>query len=67
MVHGMHPALTMAMNARQENSADFCDALISQVNIHSGCEYTVTFDKKAASLPGFDILGYPSPWAGNAS
>jgi len=22
-----------------------------------GCEYTVTFDKKAASLPGFDLLG----------
>ena len=46
-----------ALRAYDENSADFCDALIGQVNIHSGCEYTVTFDKKAASLPGFDLLG----------
>jgi predicted nucleic-acid-binding protein len=45
-----------ALRAFDANSADFCDALISQVNIHSGCEYTVTFDKKAASLPGFDLL-----------
>ena len=46
-----------ALRAFDANSADFCDALIGQVNIHSGCEYTVTFDKKAASLPGFDLLG----------
>ena len=45
-----------ALRAFDEKSADFCDALIGQVNIHSGCEYTVTFDKKAASLPGFDLL-----------
>jgi predicted nucleic-acid-binding protein len=46
-----------ALRAFDANSADFCDALIGQVNIHSGCENTVTFDKKAASLPGFDLLG----------
>ncbi|MGB5306818.1 MAG: type II toxin-antitoxin system VapC family toxin [Gammaproteobacteria bacterium] len=46
-----------ALRAFDANSANFCDALISQINIHSGCEYTVTFDKKAASLPGFDLLG----------
>ena len=46
-----------ALRAFDANSADFCDALIAQVNIHRGCEYTVTFDKKAASLPGFDLLG----------
>ena len=45
-----------ALRAFDANSADFCDALIGQVNIHSGCEYTATFDKKAASLPGF-VLG----------
>ena len=45
-----------ALRAFDANSADFCDALIGQVNIHSGCEYTATFDKKAASLPGFDLL-----------
>jgi predicted nucleic-acid-binding protein len=46
-----------ALRAYDADSADFCDALIGQANIHSGCEHTVTFDKKAASLPGFDLLG----------
>ncbi|MDX2458145.1 MAG: type II toxin-antitoxin system VapC family toxin [Gammaproteobacteria bacterium] len=46
-----------ALRAFDANNADFCDALNGQINIHSGCEYTVTFDKKAASLPGFDLLG----------
>ena len=45
-----------ALRAYDASSADFCDALIGQANIHSGCEHTVTFDKKAASLPGFDLL-----------
>ena len=45
-----------ALRAYDANSADFCDALIGQANIHCGCEHTVTFDKKAASLPGFDLL-----------
>ena len=46
-----------ALRALDANNADFCDALIGQINIHSGCEYTVTLDKKAAGLPGFDLLG----------
>ena len=46
-----------ALRAFDVNSVDFCDALIGQINIHSGCEHTVTFDKKVASLPGFDLLG----------
>jgi len=45
-----------ALRAYDANSADFCDALIGQANIHRGCEHTVTFDKKAASLPEFDLL-----------
>ena len=45
-----------ALRGYDANRADFCDALIGQANIHSGCEHTVTFDKKAASLPGFDLL-----------
>jgi predicted nucleic-acid-binding protein len=46
-----------ALRAYDAKNADFCDALIGQKNIHSGCEHTVTFDKRAASLPGFDLLG----------
>ncbi len=45
-----------ALRAYDANNADFCDALIGQANIHSGCAYTATFDKKAANLPGFDLL-----------
>ena len=45
-----------ALRVYDANRADFCDALIGQANIHSGCEHTVTFDNKAASLPGFDLL-----------
>ena len=46
-----------ALRSFDANNADFCDALIGQKNTHSGCEHIVTFDKKAASLPGFDLLG----------
>lgn len=46
-----------ALRAFNANNADFCDALIGQANIHDGCEHTVTFDKKAAALSGFDFLG----------
>lgn len=46
-----------SLRAFDANDAEFCDALIGQANIHGGCEHTVTFDKKAASLPGFDLLG----------
>ena len=46
-----------ALRAFDANSADFCDALIGQANLHDGCKHTVTFDKKAASLPGFNLIG----------
>lgn len=45
-----------ALRAFNDNNADFCGALIAQVNIYSGCLHTVTFDKKAGSLPGFELL-----------
>ncbi len=45
-----------ALRAFNENNADFCDALIGQANIYNGCGHTVTFDRKAASLPEFEWL-----------
>jgi len=45
-----------ALRAFNNNNADFCDALIAQVSIFSGCIHTVTFDKKAGALPGFELL-----------
>jgi predicted nucleic-acid-binding protein len=37
-------------------SPEFNDALLAQVGITGGCDYTVTFDKRAASLPGMRLL-----------
>ncbi len=45
-----------ALHAFDANSADFSDALIGRKNIHDGCARTVSFDKKAASLPEFELL-----------
>ena len=36
--------------------ADFSDALIGQLAIAHGAEKTVTFDRTAAKLPGFELL-----------
>jgi len=45
-----------ALRTFNENNTDFCDALIGQANIYKGCAHTVTFDRKAASLPEFKWL-----------
>ena len=45
-----------ALRTFNANSIDFSDALIGRTNIHNGCERTVTFDKKAARLPEFELL-----------
>lgn len=36
--------------------ADFSDSLIAAINRRMGCEYTVTFDQKAARRNGFQLL-----------
>ena len=46
-----------ALRAFENKSSDFCDALIGQSNLEVGCEHTATFDKNAAGLPGFTLLG----------
>ena len=45
-----------ALRVFDAGNADFSDALIGQINIYNGCEHTVSFDKKAASLPKFELL-----------
>jgi predicted nucleic-acid-binding protein len=37
-------------------TADFADCLLGHSNRAAGCEYTITFDRKAAKLPGFKLL-----------
>jgi predicted nucleic-acid-binding protein len=34
----------------------FSDAMIGLAGVGAGCKYTVTFDKKAAKLDGFEML-----------
>jgi predicted nucleic-acid-binding protein len=43
-----------AMTALKENQSSFADALIAGLGVKAGCSGTVTFDRKALRLPGFD-------------
>lgn len=45
-----------ALRAWETAPADFSDALIGQLAIAHGGEKTVTFDRTAAKLPGFELL-----------
>jgi predicted nucleic-acid-binding protein len=38
------------------STAGFADCLLARTNCSTGCEYTITFDRKAATLPGFRLL-----------
>jgi predicted nucleic-acid-binding protein len=45
-----------ALRASEGAPADFSDALIGQLAIAHGAAKTVTFDRSAAKLPGFELL-----------
>ncbi len=45
-----------ALKEYENGNADFSDYLIARSNIKSGCNYTVTFDKKASGNKVFKIL-----------
>lgn len=45
-----------ALRAWEGANADFSDALIGQLAIAHGAAITVTFDRAAAKLPGFELL-----------
>lgn len=42
-----------AMLTLERGEGEFTDALIALVGIGTGCDYTVTFDKRAQRLAGF--------------
>ena len=44
-----------AMLALRAGHADFADALIGALGSKAGCTSTLTFDRKAARLPGFAL------------
>jgi predicted nucleic-acid-binding protein len=43
-----------AMIALKEARGSFADALIGALGASAGCSHTVTFDRKALRLPGFE-------------
>jgi predicted nucleic-acid-binding protein len=45
-----------AMVALRQGRGSFADALIAELGLQAGCSHTVTFDTKAARLPGFKLL-----------
>ena len=46
----------IAMTAVREGRASFADALIAELGASAGCSRTLTFDRKAARLPGFELV-----------
>lgn len=46
-----------ALQIYQQSNADFSDVLLTKVNQLNGCECTVSFDAKAAKLPGMMHIG----------
>ena len=45
-----------ALREFENSSAEFTDCLIARTNTSAGCAHTVTFDRRAAKLPGFKLL-----------
>lgn len=45
-----------AVTAYRERGLDFSDALIALTNRAHGCTATLTFDRKAARLPDFELV-----------
>ena len=48
--------LWQSLSGYKNDGADFADHYIAYLNHSNGCEYTVTFDKKAAKLKHFKAL-----------
>lgn len=46
-----------ALRQFSAQSADFADCVVAVCAQAAGCEHTVTFDRKAAKLPGMQLLG----------
>ncbi len=45
-----------ALNLFRQSRADFTDCLIGLLNQKAGCKKSVTFDKAASKLEGFELL-----------
>jgi len=45
-----------ALHDFRDGAADFADCLIGRINTAAGCAKTITFDRGAGKLPGFEVL-----------
>jgi predicted nucleic-acid-binding protein len=45
-----------AMIALKQGRGSFADALIGALGVSAGCSHTLTFDRKALRLAGFELL-----------
>ena len=45
-----------AVKNYRKGPAEFADCLLERANLAAGCTHTITFDRKAAKLPGFKLL-----------
>ena len=45
-----------AMVALKQGQGSFADALIAELGARAGCTRTLTFDRKALRLPGFELV-----------
>jgi len=45
-----------AIRDSQGSGVDLADAIIAQLGIDADCDYTVTFDRRAAQAPGMQLL-----------
>ncbi len=50
-------AVRRALRDAEGSGADFSDAIIAHLGIDADCDDTVTFDQRAAGLPGMRLLG----------
>lgn len=45
-----------ALKDSEDFGADLSDAIIAHLGVDADCDYTVTFDRRAAELPGMRLL-----------
>jgi predicted nucleic-acid-binding protein len=53
---GHRDSVREALEAYRRSDADFADCLLGALNEAAGCEETVTFDRKAGELDGWNRL-----------
>ncbi|MEZ5453909.1 MAG: type II toxin-antitoxin system VapC family toxin [Thiothrix sp.] len=53
----LEESLEQALHYYKNSNADFADCLMASRNQRSGCTAMLTFDEKAAKLPGCELLG----------